>query len=1084
MGKKHLFGNTQNVHWNLGDIDGNKFEDKIYKIVTKELSSYFEFGLKINHTKRSNDGGKDIVIISPVDIDSLFGISFRLKGKERITIHLECKTTQSDILRYEKIIPSTVKNRYQNIDYFFLVTNSEILPKTYYIIEDELKQNEIEFKLADQYILAKSIKGKYDDLFKNVPICNRANKFYGEYQIFSIGNDIEYKYEIYFLFRNYGKKTQNCRLTLVSDINWSVNKNGLQFMIEPYNNFSKKIEVSSSYYKGLDDLTFRIEKNRVESFIFVQGAKLNEFFTPPFIGKKNQEIRDSICEKVKKSTSKKLFAIWGVAGIGKTRIINEIILELNGTNFDFFKCSLKKNNASAISKIKKFLKDKDYYSNNPDGRSLSETIIACNNSYRNAIIIIDDFHYAKIDLIHDIKNLQNHNAPIILIISGRTDYSYGSLEYYRFIQWTRQKLIRDEFLFDVEPLKEDETIRLIKILVNKIPDIAINILLKKSMNTPLYITQFIEYLIGEKLVYIKNRNTVGITDVSLFNSRNFIPDKISEIYKRRLEHLKREKRMDCIDFLYILSVYNGEISHDLATKFYDESNDILPELLLKRFLIQENGTYQFIHESFLVFISKQLKRDKKEQKRIAKIILEKQKTHDIELSGFIIGRLFLWIGEEKEAKNKYNPIVKIVQNSNNFSNLNIDLDIYDFLYDVFDLYKNSDDNQKLLINLLNIKIYITLHHLIPFMAVHECDKCLELIDNSDVLKSKGIYYNSITSQKAHALLNSGKNWEGFLILNQLQASWIISKNDFQPQTLFEIMDRLCAIYIKYNNFNIALDYNDFEIKIAEEFGDSSIIAIAYRTRSKLFYLNDYKKCLAALNQVDDILKSYDLPRIQINNEIYRIIVELSYTKEYGEYDNLLKRILDIEENAIKHKFNRAIIQSKMVTAAIYLKRNQKGDVKLSKQSIELAINYSIQFGIPGYMWQLYNLLGIIATKQKEDTDVIMHYFETMYSILDTQGLLYIGKEKICYSSVLAISNYGFFWQRNDSEQTFNEKLSKINYWGKENKQNPCYVEDNKASSEYLKTLFIKSQNNVILFFDIQNDTFLRDNETKYFIALT
>ena len=1074
MGKKHLIGNQHNMLWNLEDKLGNTFEDNIFKVLNKELKPYFKSGLKMYQTLRSNDGGKDIIITSPIDIESLFGIYLSKKGKDNITIYIECKSTDYINLRYDKVIPSVVKNKREPIDYFVLVSNSEILPYTYHIVKEELEEH-IEFVLIDQFILAKALKDKYTSLFGTIPIYEKTgDDFYGEYQIISVGNNDENNYEIYFLFRNYSQNVQNCELSLVSNINWMTDKNNIQFMIEPNKSYSKMINVSSKYNGGINKLEFRIIQNKNEKSIFIDATNLNDYFSPRFIGAGHIKIKEIIKKSINEQNHYKLYCLWGVSGIGKTRIIQEIVKEIKGTNFHIFKCSLKKNNTNSIIKLFKFLKDKGIidklYS---DIESLSSAIRNSNNCCLKTLIVIDDFHYAKSELIDEIKKLTFHDKSIFIIIAGRTDYSYGNLDYYNFVEWSRNNIPK-ECLHDVNPLKPTETKRLIKSIIKEIPDSALDTLVSNSMHNPLYIIQYIEYLIGEKLVYIANKNTVAIEDAATFNSKKYIPDGIAEIYKRRIENLEIEsqtkdaKFKKYIEFLYILSVYDGEISKNTALCLYDEEYNIIPHLVNRGFIFLENDSYRFIHESLLLYIKEHM--NNKVKKNIANLIITKLNLPNIELSDYVIGRLYLWNNKDYVAKDKFLPIIQLTKNYVGISNLNVDMDIYDFLYDVYDAFKKDKNYKEELKSLLNTKIYITLHHLIPYNAVEECDFCLKLASKSNLLKNDKKFISSINSQKAHALLNSGRTLDGQLILHKLQSTWLASNENLDSKTLFDVMDRLSAIYIKLNCHEIAENYNDYSIAIAES--SSNNIAIAYRTRSKLFYLNDYNKCLEALDKTDNILSMYPSPRIKINNDIYRFILNFSYNK-FNDFDEIIKQVTNITQKAIDEKYNKATIQSLMLLSAIYIKRGQVNDLNKAKDKAEQAIDYSIKFGIPSYMWQLYNLLGIISLKLKESINNTRKYFETVYSILDNQGLLYLGYKDICYSNILAISNIAFFRRNYGSEKSFKAKFSKLGYY-----------DIWKNSNEETKRLYERAKAGKVLFSDNTTDYFLKDDETGYFIALT
>ena len=177
-----------------------------------------------------------------------------------------------------------------------------------------------------------------------------------------------------------------------------------------------------------------------------------------------------------------------------------------------------------------------------------------------------------------------------------------------------------------------------------------------------------------------------------------------------------------------------------------------------------------------------------------------------------------------------------------------------------------------------------------------------------------------------------------------------------------------------------------------------------------------------------------------------------------------------------------------------LSKNNK-DLKVVKKLIDNGINASIRLGIPGYIWQFYNLLAIVFLKLKKDNNEIFKVFETIHYLLFEQNLLYIGHRSLCFGNILVISNIGFFYQR-ISERDFNEKMSTITYAGnsqlqKQNKESLDKGMINKINQEYLKKQFKLAENKDVLFADKtsllsknKNFHFLIDNETHYYIVLS
>lgn len=85
---------------------------------------------------------------------------------------------------------------------------------------------------------------------------------------------------------------------------------------------------------------------------------------------------------------------------------------------------------------------------------------------------------------------------------------------------------------------DDDTKKFIRLIIERIPDIALDRIWRMSNNNPLFIIHFIEYLLELNLVELYNRSSVGVVNVSTFNSHLYIPDRVEGIYKKRIEYLK------------------------------------------------------------------------------------------------------------------------------------------------------------------------------------------------------------------------------------------------------------------------------------------------------------------------------------------------------------------------------------------------------------------------------------------------------------------------------------------------------------------------------------------------------------------
>lgn len=1089
MGITQSAGTEHNLYWDLGNMLGNKFEDTIFEILLIEYKAQLRKDVKINQTSRVNDGGKDIIIEFSCRSLNLFGISFSKGDQSNSVVYIECKSTNSQqALRREKFMPSIERGSKHKIDYYVLLTNSKILPVDYFDAESLLNNKGIQFVLVDQYLLARFLKNKNYNFFSKIPLYEGKDEFYVQYQVYSNNLD-DNTYDIYFNFRNYSQYVRLYTISLLTDVNWSTEENSFSFTVDTNCAYSKKISLICDNENGYKTLIFKVEAGEFESFVDIKGINIEESYTPPFIGRYHNKILSRMLENITHPNSEHLFCLWGEAGIGKTRIVNELRNKLAGGYFDIYECSLNKNNNSAIQGIQDFLIKNNYLSTdikNLYPKDLYNTILNCSSLTRVAIIFIDDFHNSSPKFIEQVKNLYCHSAPVILILCGRTDYSAGDTIYYAFVQWSYEKLKKQQNVWNVKPLRPKETKNLIKVMIKGIPEEALNTIYKFSDNNPLYIVQFIEYLLDEKLAYVVNQNTVGIINPTKFRSHDYLPNGITDIYHKRIAFLIKEsnkENKDYLRFLFVLSLFEGQISVNTVENYFDLEGTVVSFLCKRGFVSRKKNYFFFYHESLKLYVQNLLVNSKQYKRELSDYVLNLPTQSCDNLPIYTKGRIYLWNNNIEKAIEIFTPIMNTIKGIQNISNIDIDPSLYEYFDDILQICRNKSKYRELATKTINGKIYINLHHLIPINAATECDRSISYINSSPVLKGDNKLIHSLLVEKAHSLLNSGMNMEGELVLKELQAKWLISRDQFDIKSVFDMLDRLCAIYIKFNCYDMACDYSKLELDMAKRDNDNSLSAIAYRTRSKLFYLHDPMECRNSLNKVDDLLKINPSSRIQLNNDIYRSIMDLTYNSE-NSYNAIIEKVEKLTHLASEQNLNRADIQSNLVLAAAYLKRGFPKDLIIARQKVMKGINCSIRFGIPSYMWQLYNILAIIDTKLKKRNDKVKQSFENMFDTLYRQNLLFIGRNDLCYSNILAISNMGFFLCRYSFQKTFNARMSKITYCidGTENKVSK---NNNKRLTQIeLIEMYEKASKKELLFSSSNSSNLLRDDETGYFIALT
>ncbi len=1078
--KKYFSNKSPNIKWKMGKSIGKPFEDFVADIIKLQLKD-FHPEITVTQTNYIGDGGKDIIVTSKIDSFTVLGQTFTSSEKKSFNVYFECKSTDDDLLRFDKISASYSRAHFQDIDYYVLITNSEILPQACWYISEELKSNNIRFVLIDSYLLGREINkiglnNTLNNPYKNTDAVN----FYYEYQVEPLAPQSNNRYNIYLFSRNYSPETKHCTLKLKTDIDWCIYDDSISFIISPNGYAIKKITVEQNHFDGIPELLFNIEINGTESTVMIEGIRGVQIFEPPFFGDKRKALVEKLNNDFKSANKPNIVCLWGDAGIGKTRLVKELLTKLQGTYFDFCDCKIQKGN-SPEKEIKNFLETHRYIENK-SYENFSSMISNCKNEFgKTPIIVLDDYHNATKDFIEQIKIINTLSVEVILIICGRVDFSVGDINYLNFVSWTKKEL--PDYCFDIEPLTDDETKRFIKVLIDGIPNYALKKIFDLSMKNPLFIVQYIEYLLDCNLVKLQNRNTVGIVNINQFHSKKYIPKKITEIYKLRINNLLEQDYGElCLLLMYKLVLCNGSLSLDTFYKFFGDTQENALNELLKRRLLKfgHNANVTFIHESFYLYLKKTLENQKNTCKCIATELIDNTDLSTV-LNDLQMGKVLLYAKKYEDAKIKFTPIKNWILNTDNISNVNVNIDYYEYLPDISELYFRKRNDLEIAKRALLMRVYITLHHFAPINAVNECDKVLDKIKRHKSLNDKK-FELSIMELKAHALMNSGLYADGETLLKEIQAQWLCDNSILNDETLFDLYDRLTSAYRHFNLKELATIYNTLSLELANNLTDTKLQMLAHRTKFKLYLYMDRSVCEESLKTSIALNKIVPSKRIKTDNDLDLCGMKI-LKNQSNEIDDTIKEIGILLEYAEINNFSRAKIHGYFLLAICYLLKSTKTSLCLAKEYVDKAIDLSTFYGIVGYLWRLNNLNAIIEMRLNYDDEKIYKSFLTVFEILKNRGLLYIGNRDLCHGNILALSNIGFYLQEHKFESEFYKKMSLITYTDKTRYSSTRYENAKNPVQSFLVEQYGRAKNKLVLFTQSQPENLLRDSQTNYFIIL-
>lgn len=1074
--------------WSLGEWIGIPFEKHLYRVLSRHMEKY-NGKVLVYDTPSSRDDGKDIIIESQIDIHDLMGNCFYLRGRTKIKIYIECKTSNSDKISWNQLAGNVARVENDDIQYYVVVTNTTLVPYTFYQFAKSTKERNIEFILVDKSLLVPYLmkecaligEVEFADL-KN----NQQQRICSEYQVLRYEKDMQVCFEIYLLIRNYNFETEKIKIILGTDHDWTLSPDEIDILLEKNQFRCLKLVAKRNYFSGIDQLNIIFQLNHSKNIIEVKGMNLDFDFVPPMHGKQHFEVLDKLFNLITTSTTFQARFLIGESGCGKSRIIDELYTKVLGRNVLMFPIKCTRNEANVKSDLIKLLTEKGVLREVQNNASLEYIIKQIDTEFHRCVLIFDDIHNLN-ELLIEIKKvaLICVDKAITVVFVGRNDYSVGTLDYYSFLQWCQENSdIKGD---EITNLTEPDAANLIRSIINDVPSIVLQGLLLKSNHNPLFIVQFIEYLLEINLAHIINRTTVGILNIDTFATKNHIPDAIEKIYKNRCGIIAKEPNgVYMLNFLYLVSFIGITFPKEISLLYFKDNNQLIDTLIKRKFLtFSENGELCFFHETLFLYFRHELMFNARAHKNIWKEILNFVEY----LNQFDCGVAYFYNNDYKLSSEKLAPILSACDSMKNYSAVNINREYYDYLDIIYKLTER-EKNVELQKKILLYKVYTALHYYAPMVSVNECARATELMNSNKKLSKDDLFLYSIKELMAHGYMNAGqlKNSERYLT-ECLTMSMLYPKK-FEAASKFDMYDRLSGLYIKYNHFLLSENYNKLSEELAIEIGDTDLLALALITKAKLnLYINP-KIAEKSLLKAKDLLAEKNSKRTFFHNELSIIVQQLPLHKDDMSWISNTKTLADYYRRlSIENNFSSSVIRSYLILAVLEFQSNSSTNCfEKAEMLISQGIDASIKYGIGTYIWEFYNLKLIIASRLHKNEEYIMKIVETIKRMLKQQNLFYLGTLDFCYANILVLTNIGKYFTKETEFYRFmnsiscNEGLynSSCNF----NCDDPhCQYVCERAVDQFQSQLKHVRQNHLLLM-DKSMTYPLFDEKTGYYIALS
>ncbi len=1081
---KYITDNLNNEFWDLQEYGGFNFEEYIYTILVNDLKPYYESGLRIVKTPNTRDDGIDIYIESPTAFP-IMDIHLSLKGKNKIRTIIECKSTKHNKIALEKFAKNIIENDELDIDYFILVTNGTIVPHAYYKAFTKLEQSDCEFLLFDQYLLLQYLKKKMYQIPGTVSLKKHNNPIQIQYQLRKGKINGRNCFELYLDMRNYSDRPVSVCMNLISNRNWNIEEMLNTKLLPPYKGTCIRLIVKRVYNDGIDNFKLNVSYNNQSQILDIKNPEVVPDFQPPLTGKQHKKIIKKIYTDLFKLSSPQFYYIYGEAGIGKTRIIDEIVKKVFDTDYTIINMLCDKRKKIPLSALlyKKLALRKT------DNSSWIDLInYFKNNSFTRYLFIIEDLHNATDEFYEQLKELIKvlKDCNCAIIMAGREDDTVYNESFFSCANWLKNHIKS----FHIKCLKNNDCKLFIKSIIKDIPSIVLDKLLCVSKGNPFYIVQFIEYLLEIDFATLLNRNTVGMTNVNTFSSQRYIPSQVEKLIQKRRQHLLQlENGVEYINFLYILCLFGISAPNNIIEEYWGSENDDVLGMLFKKHYLQydNNGNIKFDHETLFLFYSKEMEK-KKNIQRISHSIVTEYADILKYLPDFQKAKVLFYAKKYSESEILFEPIIHSIENIHNISSTNLSREYFEYMDEIYQLAKRKKKIE-LQEKIIQASVYIPMHNMDYGTTVSAIEKALVKIKKYHIDNLK--LQNTILQLKAHTELTAAKLKQAEQFFLELLAEERLAPDNFSPESQFDLFDRTASLYTRYNHKELAEKYNKLSELVAEKLDDPKLNCLTIMMKAKILFYSDTQRSIHYMEKAHSMMKKEHAYRTNCHNNvsITAANVMLCVNEGYINFSKYIKDAKVLLEEAIDNNYSFTIIRCNLLLAALYYLNEGKSHIEISKQYIKDGINASIRYGCEKLMNYFYNLKAVISIREGYSSEATLEYFDTMLEFLIKQNLLFLGNLDFCYGNIISITNYAKFIYNYGDEQRLYRFLSKLSYYQSDKScdfdctsKKTCYYSCNKNINVFKKNIKHMEEKHLI-FVDPKFQYPLYDPYTGYYVII-
>lgn len=1048
---KHL--TSDSFRWPLPGLSGYQFESCVHSLLAEQFQND-RTEVAIIKTPRSNDGGKDIIIRTEKSI-SIFGICFPLITKPT-TIYVECKLTSKSRLSLESFGKNLLQIHNHKVNYFLLVTNSSLTPMTYHLARAAFEREGIKFLLADGIILAQSfsLENCQPAVLTPPPALPKFDTLQVNHQcVEALGAEPQEFFEIYLQIRNHSTSSKPCRLFLRTNVNWEISDEDIHFYLDPKESRSYKLLATRKGNEGDKTLELHIDCNGQTETLTLLATAVEFAFLPKLHGEQHHSIIKNLVQLLDANSSG-IISISGEAGAGKTRILDEVIDTRRNSNIHFFRFYFERSQTDkTLSQIRTqlatFADPTDHAfpeiltSNIGSDSDIVLRIWREFHRYHGVLVLIfEDLHHAETTVCKSLEPILTATRnpgfpPLILILTGRSDFTFPNQSYFALLDFFRLSTKRHIHSFEVTALSDEEAKDLIRSTISGLPPAGLDKIHSLSMNIPFNIFQCVEYLLETRIAVLLGRHTVGIPNIKNFASKVYIPKTLEELFDLRIKALVAFPRgIEARDALCVLSFFGFQLSREIFASVLEseDGNEVERLLRLHRFLHTGTtpGYLQWYHENLLRYIRRLVERTDECQK-YAKYIVGTPALF-LQLGVLERGKIACLAGDYLTAVQLLETVRIAIENCDNFSSENIEPRLFEYLHFLYIALQQTNATVQLLSKVILAKAYMGVHYLPLMQGIEVCREAQKQVDhlrlNND---QKENLKTSLQQLQAHALMDVGYLSKAKRSLLEIESAVRISRSlSDQHELHFDLYNRLQDLYRFHNHLRLAVTYGVLAQRAAKKYRSTKLEVVGILDSALPFHFIDTQRCIRELQKGLTLCKEHGTDLHRVTGELALISACLiDGAKETASSRGYAEDSVKLLDHCISKGYYPLIPRACLLSAATwycYEAMTPRSDFCKSLFYIDLGIDTCVKYGV-GYMtWQLYNNKALIAERLKESADTVFQLFSTAVSHLESEDLFFLGNLDFCCANLIVLSNFSSFLDRHDNETSVYGFLKKLRFY--------------------------------------------------------